>query len=150
MQLEPRVNRKEADRYNCFFLEMAPQKTAAGRDAGKMVPATFDWEHKLTVKLDFPDICELLAVLEGRIEKAGGERNGLFHQNGKANTIITLQKNTEKGGFFLGLSKKEKENGQLTRVHLALNESEAIGLRSVFQIGLFFITFYTHLFPEAA
>ena len=149
VQLEPRLNRRETDRYDCFFLEMAAQKTAGGRDGDKRVPATFDWENKLTVKLDFPDICELLAVLEGRLDKAGGQRNGIYHDNGKACTIITFQKNAEKGGYFLGLSKKGKDaDAQVTRLHVALSESEATGLRSIFQVGLFFITFHAHLFPE--
>jgi hypothetical protein len=150
MQLEPRVNRREGDRYNCFFLEMAAQKTTATRQDDKKMPATFDWEHKLTVKLDFADICELLTVLEGRAEKAGGQRNGLYHDNGTANTIITFQKNPEKGGYFLSLSRKTKADSQATRIHIALSEAEAIGLRSVFQTGVFFIAFHTHLFPSQA
>ena len=145
MQLEPRVNRHESDRYNCFFLEMAAQKTAASRGGGKTVHATFDWEHKLTVKLDFPDICELLAVLEGKNEKVGGHRNGIYHETAKANTMITLQK-AEKGGYFMGLSRKDKATGQLSRVQITLSEVEAIGLRSIFQSGLFLITFHTELF----
>ena len=149
VQLEPRVNRHEADRYNCFFLEMASQKTAASRSGGKPTPASFDWEHKLTVKLDFTDICEMLAVLEGRTERLGGAKSGLFHQNGQASTVISLQK-ADKGGYFLGLSKKNGETGPVVRVNITLSESEAIGLRSVFQAGLFFITFHTHIFPYAA
>lgn len=146
LQLEPRLNRREPDRYNCFFLDMASQKTAARRDGKNQVPATFDWEHKLTVKLDFADICELLAVLEGKAERAGGQRNGLFHQNGTGCTVITFQKNVEKGGYFIGLSKKTQEGSQPVRVNMLVGESEAIGLRSIFQTGLFFITFHAHLF----
>jgi hypothetical protein len=101
------------------------------------------------VKLDFMDICELLSVLEGRVEKLGGSKSGLFHQNGQASTVISLQK-AEKGGYFLGLSKKSGEAGSVVRVNIVLSESEAIGLRSVFQAGLFFITFHTHIFPPAA
>jgi len=149
LQLEPRVNRQEADRYNCFFLEMAAQKTAAARTDGKRVPASFDWEHKLTVKLDFTDICEMLAVLEGRVDKLGGAKSGIFHQNGNSSTVITLQK-ADKGGYFIGLSKKIGQDGALARVNMSLSEAEAIGLRSIFQAGLFFITFHTHIFPTAA
>lgn len=146
LQLEPKLNRRETDRYNCFFLDMAAQKSAAGKDGEKKVPATFDWEHKLTVKLDFADICELLTVLEGRAEKAGGQRNGLYHENGKSNTIITFQKNAERGGYLLGVSRKDKEGGAITRVNMGLSEPEAAGLRSIFQIGLFFLVFHGQLF----
>jgi len=148
VQLEPRFNRRESDRYNCFFLEMAAQKTAPGREEGHRVPATFDWERKLTVKLDFNDICEILAVLEGRAEKVGGARSGLFHDSGQASTVITFQRNTEKGGYLLGLSRKEKADAQAqaARVHMVLSEAEAIGLRCIFQHSLFYLTFHTHLF----
>ena len=149
LQLEPRVNRQEADRYNCFFMEMATQKTAASRADGKRIPASFDWEHKLTVKLDFTDICEMVAVLEGRMDKLGGTKSGLFHQNGNSSTVITLQK-ADKGGYYVGLSKKTGEAGAVARVSMSLSEAEAIGLRSIFQAGLFFITFHTHIFPTAA
>ena len=151
LQLEPRVNRREGDRYNCFFMDMAAQKTAPGCDGGRRVPATFDWEHKLTVKLEFADICELLTVLDGCSERAGGQRNGLYHENSKASTVITFQRSADKGGYLLGLSRKDKTGGQQPfRIHMVLTEGEAIGLRSVFQIGLFLVTFHAHLFRAAA
>jgi hypothetical protein len=149
LQLEPRLNRRDSDRYNCFFLEMAQQRTAATRNGETTVPASFDWANKLTVKLEFSDICEMLAVLEGRVERLGGQKNGLFHKNGNSSTIISLQK-AEKTGYFIGLSRKSTGDESATRVNMALTEAEAIGLRAVFQAGLFFITFHSHLFQPAA
>ena len=146
MQLELRLAREATDRSNCFFLDMAPQKTAGVREGDHKALPTFDWEHKITVKLDFADVCELLLVLEGRVEKAGGQRNGLFHDNGRASTVIGLQKAAEKGGFFLNLSRKDKTDGQLARVGMALSDGEAIGLRCVFQTGLFFLACHGRLF----
>jgi hypothetical protein len=146
MQLDPRVNRGEADRYNCFFMEMAAQKTTMGRDGTKKVFPTFDWANKLTVKLEFTDTCEMLAVLEGRQERAGGTRNGLYHETERGSTVITFLRNADKSGYLLGLSRKDKTSGGLVKIHIALSESEAVGLRSIFQAGLFFITFHTHLF----
>lgn len=149
MQLEPRLNRHADDHYNCFFLEMAPQRTAAARDGQKIVPASFDWANKLTVKLDFADICEILSVLEGRIARLGEPKNGLFHKSGNASTIIALQK-ADKGGYFLSLSKKSGDSAVAVRVNMTLSEAEAIGLRAIFQTGLFFITFHGQLFRSAA
>ena len=145
-QLEPRFNRRGTDRYNCFFLELANQKTTASMAEGRKVPATFDWENKLTVKLDFSDLCEFLCVLEGRSDKAGGQRNGLYHDNGEASTLITFQRNTEKGGYFVSLSRKSKA-GAPARAHFLLGETEAAGLRALFQTGLFFMVFHGQLFP---
>jgi hypothetical protein len=141
LQLELRLNRPGEDRYDCFFLELAAQKSAAGREGDRRVAATFDWENKVTVKLDFADVCELLTVLEGRTEHIGGQRNGLYHENGQANTVISFQKSKEKGGYFLGLSRKGKESGQVARAQMLLSEPEAIGLRCLFQTGLFFMTY---------
>lgn len=149
MQLEPRLNRSDSDRYNCFFMEMASQRSVAARTNDKTEPASFDWAKKLTVKLDFADVCEMLAVLEGRVDKLGGQRNGLFHKSGNASTIITLQK-ADRGGYFLGLSRKAAGDETAARVNMTLTDAEAIGLRALFQTGLFFITFHSHLFQSAS
>ncbi len=149
MQLEPRLNRNDSDRYNCFFLEMATQRSVATRASDKIEPASFDWAKKLTVKLDFADICEILSVLEGRVDKLGGQRNGLFHKSGSTTTIISLQK-AERGGYFLGLSRKAAGEESAARVGMTLTDAEVVGLRTVFQTGLFFITFHSHLYQAAS
>ncbi len=145
MQLEARIKPAGDERANCFFLEMAAQKTASGTDNGTPVPATFDWGRKVTVKLGFADLCEMLAVLEGRSDKIGGARNGLFHRNGGSCTIITLQKAAKGGGLFLGLSKKAETDSAPARISMLLSEAETVGLRCIFQTGLFFV-----MFPPAA
>ncbi len=150
LQIDPRVNRREGDRYNCFFFEMAAQKATSDREGEKRGFASFDWENKLTVKMDFSDMCELLLVLEGKQERVGGQKNGLYHDTEKANTVISFGRIPEKSGYSFGLSRKDKESGQLTRLSIGLSEAEAIGLRSIIQVGLFFITFHSHLFPKAA
>jgi len=148
-QIEPRVNRREGDRYNCFFFEMAAQKASPEREGEKRAFAAFDWENKLTVKMDFGDICEMLLVLEGKQDRIGGQKNGLYHDTEKANTVISFGRIPEKSGYSFGLSRKEKENGQITRLTIGLSEAEAIGLRCIIQAGLFFVTFHGHLFPAA-
>lgn len=150
LQVEPRVRRKDTDRHNCFFFEMAAQKTAAERDGDRKVFPTFDWENKLTVKMDFTDICEMLLVLEGKQERVGGQKNGLYHDSEKAVTVITFGKIPDRDGYSFGLSRKDKGSGQLTRLHIALSEAEALGLRHVLQVGLFLVTFHSHLFAPAA
>jgi hypothetical protein len=141
VRLELRLNQRGEDRYNCFFLELAPQKTCAARLNGKMQPATFDWERKITVKLDFPDVCELLTVLEGKTARIGGERGGLYHQTPNANTLINFQKNEEQRTYYLGVSKKKDQDQAPQKLGITLTEVEATGLRCLFQVGLFYITF---------
>lgn len=141
LRLEPRINREGEDRYNCFFLEMAAQKQVADRKGGGSDYATFDWDRRITVKLGFADICELLAVLEGKAEHVGGERKGLFHATGAGNTIIGFARDAERGGYHLSLSRKLKGDAEPRRIGIGLGEAEAVGLRCLFQTGLFFVTF---------
>ncbi len=143
LRLELRLSRRRDDRYDCFFLEMARQKPSEERGRG---PARFDWQNRATVKLDFADICEILLVLEGRKERAGGARaNGIYHENGGANTLIDVRRDAERGGIGVGLSKKTKGGEQLFRGRLLLSEAEALGLRCVFQSGLFFMVYHGSL-----
>ncbi len=150
LRIEPKISRREGDRYNCFFLEMAAQKTAASRDGAMKKHATFDWENKITVRMDFTDLCELLTVLEGRADKVGGERNGLYHASGNGNTLITFQRNKETRTYFLSLSRKNKGDENARKISITLSEVEATGLRCVLQTGLFFVSFFAALMPERA
>ena len=150
LRLEPRINRDDQDRYNCFFIEMAPQKSLAARGADGTTPATFDWTKKITVKLGFLDIAELLTVMEGRAPKVGGERNGLYHASAGSNTLIAFQRNPDTGTYFLALS--IKRNGDTTphKLAITLSDAEATGLRCLLQTGLFFVTFPGLLRDRAA
>jgi len=143
IQLELRMNRVNEDRYDCFFLEMAHQKSnASGTTGQRRTPATFDWTNKVTVKLDFMDICEFLCALEGKKPQAGNGKGGIYHEAGGANTLISLSRNEERGGYYLGVSKKNKQDGEsVFKGHILLTESEALGLRHVFQTSLFFLVF---------
>lgn len=141
LRLEPRLNRDDADRYNCFFIEMAPQKSLATRGAHGVTPATFDWSKKITVKLGFLDVAELLTVLEGRAEKVGGERNGLYHASGASNTLISFLRNKDQGGYYLALSIKRHKDEAPQKIGMSLSEVESTGLRCLFQTGLFYVTF---------
>jgi hypothetical protein len=141
MRLEPRINRHGEDRYNCFFLEMAAQKSAPQRKPGESAYATFDWENKITVKLGFLDISEILMVLEGRAAKIGGQRSGLYHASGQGNTMIALIKQTDRDNYYLSLSRKRNGEAEATRIGIGLTEIEVTGLRCLLQTGLFFVTF---------
>ena len=134
---------------SCFFLEMARQKTTAVRGDQGRVPATFDWPTKATVKLGFMDLCELLAVLEGRQEQAGGGRNGLYHEAGTANTIITFKKGSEHG-YSLVVSRKDRDGNIVFRGHILLSEAEGIGLKSIFHFGVFHVAFHESLLPTGS
>ena len=143
VQFELRLNREGEDRYDCFFLEMAHQKTIATPGDRQKGPATFDSDGKVIVKLDFMDICELIAVLEGRRPQAGNGQNGIYHGSMGSSTLISFKKNMEGEGFYLGVSKKSKDGTQLFKGHILLSDIEAIGLDCVFRTALFLMAFGT-------
>ncbi len=146
-RFELRLSASAEDRYDCFFLEMARQSAAAGAGG----PAQFDWAKRATVKLDFADVCELLLVLEGRKERAGGANgNGIYHQIGETTTLIELRRDAERSGYVLGVSRKTKKGDPVFRAQILLTEAEALGLRCVFQTGLFFLVFHENLRPRRA
>jgi len=149
-RFELRLSDGADDRYDCFFLDMARQAAPAeGRTPG--APAAFDWARRATVKLDFPDVCELLLVLEGRKERAGGAKgNGIYHQIGETTTLIEFRRDAERNGYLLGVSRKTRAGEPVFRGQLLLTEAEAIGLRCVFQTGLFFMVFHENLRPRRA
>ena len=140
-QFELRLNREGEDRYDCFFLEMAHQKTAAVVGDRQKGPATFDWAGKVTVKLDFMDVRKFLAVLEGKCAEAGEGKGGIYHETNGANTLISLKRSSETAGFFLSLSKKAKGGAQVFKGHILLSDVEALGLSCVLRTALFFMAF---------
>ncbi len=145
LQLELRINRGEEQNYDCFFLEMAHQKTASSMQNQLRQPATFDWENKATVKLSFRDICELQTVLEGFQKQAGNGQNGIYHQTESTTTLIGFKKSSERKGYLLGLSRKSKGGRDLFNGHILLNEAEATGLRCLFQTALFYMVFHASI-----
>jgi len=145
MRLEMRVNRPGEEWYNCFFLELASQKTALARDGEKRAAATFDWENKITVKLDFLDICEFLTVLEGKAAQVGGARGGLYHATRAGNTLISFKHDADKASFAVGLSRK-LDGAEAQRLHIQLSQVEATGLRCILQYGLFMLNFGAEMF----
>jgi len=145
VRIELRLNRKGESGYNCFFLEMARQSGQTAGEKGKRRHARFDWENKITVKLGFTDVCELMAVLEGRKAEAGNGKRGIYHAAGNSNTIITFKKRPDAPGYLLGLSRKSSGSDVPNKAHIILSDVEALGLGHVFRSSLFHMAFFSSL-----
>lgn len=145
VSLELKLNGKENGGSNCFFLEMAKQKTVSNHAGGGRVPATFDWENKATVKLGFLDICEILAVLESAKGQVGAGGRGLYHETGENNTVISFGKADKAPGYQLGISRKGRDGAMQFRGYILLGDAESIGLRTVLQAALFHLAFHGSL-----
>ena len=145
VSFELKLNGRGNSGSNCFFLEMARQKTVPNRTGSSRVAATFDWEKKVTVKLDFLDVCEFLAVLEAGEGQAGPGGRGLYHETAETNTIISFSKADKAPGFQLGISRKGREGDAQFRGYILLKQAESIGLRIVLQAALFQLAFHGSL-----
>jgi hypothetical protein len=136
-------------RNGCFFMEMAKQKTTASGSGSKRAHATFDWESKATVKLSFMDVCEFLAVLQLKQPSLGANGKGLYHVNGEKDTVIGMRANTERKGYTVGISRKDKQGEQIFKGHFLLSPTEAIGLEAILSAALFHMAF-GQVMPMAA
>lgn len=89
-----------------IFVELAMQKTVGYYQGGMQVFPTFDWENKITLKLDRTDLSQIIQVLRGMRESIN-EGKGIFHRSSNANTIIKFYHQIEpKSGYMLSASRK--------------------------------------------
>ena len=123
------------DREGALFAAFANQRSVAGAVGGEgtRAAATFGWGEKITVKLKFQDICQLLPVLEGLSASANGGK-GLFHDAGETSTVIHMSRVAEPvPGVAFEVSKKRKNGADAPqRARILFTETEALGLARLF------------------
>lgn len=126
-----------------FFLTIMPQKDAPGTNPdGSRKRASFSWDQRICVKLDFSDVAALLCVLYGMTECAGRDGKGLYHDSKDATTTIYFRgPSNDYSGYQLVLSRKLKNGGELTRLCFVFSAQEALTLRLLLEHGLFPIVF---------
>lgn len=123
-----------ADREGALFAAFANQKSVSSApQTGARQAATFDWTSKITVKLNFADICHLLLVLEGRAPSAAGGK-GLFHDTGETSTVIRMERvDVPVPGVTFEVSKKRKSSDSTPqRARILFTEAESLGLARLF------------------
>lgn len=105
-----------------LFWTMAPQN---GKDENENAKFFWNTEREVKIKLGDADVGELLAVLNGKKEKAGTTM-GLFHKNDNGSTSMTFQKNEY--GYYTRLAFQNKEK-RVTEVKSSITLGEAEILR---------------------
>jgi hypothetical protein len=119
------------DRDGVVFLTLAQQKSVATGSAsqGNRQHATFDWQNRVTVKLNFGDLCQMLLVFRGQTATIA-DGKGLYHDSRNTTTIINLTRQTDPHpGLALDVSRRGKEESeQAVRVRIVFNAAEAFGL----------------------
>lgn len=110
-----------------IFVQMAMQKTVGSYQGGTQIFPTFDWENKITLKLDRTDLSQIIQVLRGMRESIN-DGKGIFHRSGTANTVIKFYHQIEpKSGYMLSVSRKTL-NGALKGCWFFFDVDEALTL----------------------
>jgi len=132
------------DRDGAVFLTLAQQKSVASGSAehGNRQHATFDWQNRVTVKLNFSDLCQMVPVFKGQAATIG-DGKGLYHDSRNTTTLINLTRQSEPyTGLALEVSRRGKaESEQALRLRIVFNAAEAFGLGAVLEQVLGLLAF---------
>ena len=132
------------DRDGSVFLTLAQQKSVATGSAeqGTRQHATFDWANRVTVKLNFSDLCQMLPVFKGQVATIA-DGKGLYHDSRNTTTLINLTRQAEPyTGWALDVSRRGKaEAEQALRTRIVFNTAEASGLGTVLEQVLGLLAF---------
>ncbi len=112
-----------------IFLSAANQLTVGDRTAEIPVFPRFDWENKMTVRLCFSDLCQIMQVFRGETESIN-EGKGLFHSTAEFSTRISLRHLVEPvAGYSLELSRTPvRPGGCEQRSRIFFTPAEAGGI----------------------
>ena len=132
------------DRDGAVYMKLAQQKSVASgsNEQGNRQHATFDWQNRVTVKLNFSDLCQMIPVFKGASPSIA-EGKGLYHDSRSHVTMINLAFQTEPSrGHALEVSRRPKAGSEpATRVRMLFNAAEAYGLGTVLEQALGLVAF---------
>lgn len=124
------------DRDGAVYLTLAQQKSVATGSAehGNRQHATFDWPNRVTVKLNFSDLCQMLPVFKG-LAATIADGKGLYHDSRNTTTLINLTRQAEPyAGWALEVSRRCKaESESAVRTRILFSAAEAYGLGAVLE-----------------
>ena len=126
----------------CIMLTLAAQKDIADRNAPNRKFASFDWENKVVVKLDFSDLCKFLQIFRGECE-AIDEGRGLVHIHEKRTTRISLKHLLEPRPMYaLDLYRNAPGSHESDRnVRFLMTNHEALGICAAVEQSMGLICF---------
>jgi hypothetical protein len=132
------------DREGVVFMTLAQQKSVAigSAEQGTRQHATFDWKNRVTVKLNFNDLCQMLLVFRG-LATAIQEGKGLYHDSRNMTTMINVTRQVEPyPGLSLEISRRGKTEGDVPlRIRIIFNAAETLGLGTVLEQQLGVVAF---------
>lgn len=133
-----------SEREGCLFAAFANQKSlaAGSRADSTRQAATFGWNDKITVKLNFGDVCQLMLVLCGKVPSVA-DGKGLFHDAGETSTVIHMSRVADPvSGTAFEVSKKRKNSPDpAQRARILFTDAETFGLARLLDAALFPLAF---------
>lgn len=117
------------DTDGCIMMTMANQLTVGDRQGPNPVFPKFDWEGRLTVKLDFSDLTRIVQVFRGERESIE-DGKGLYHTTARFSTRIGLRHIVEPSSCYsLELYRSSRGGARdESSARIVLSDSEALGL----------------------
>ena len=129
------------DTDGCIMLTMANQLTIGNRQGPNPVYPKFDWDGKLTVKLDFTDLTKMLQVFRGECESIG-DGEGLCHRSPRGMTVIGLKHFVEPCcGYSFEVHRTGPNGGEESHAHIFILPNEALGLSAAIEGSLGVVCF---------
>jgi len=113
----------------CIMMTMAGQLTVGDCRGPNPVYPRFDWDGRLTVKLDFSDLTRIVQVFRGERESVE-DGKGLYHTTSRFTTRIALRHLVEPSSCYsLELYRSSRDGKDESSARIVLSDGEALGLR---------------------
>lgn len=101
----------------------------------------FDWDNRISVKLGFDDITNMLQVFRGECETINGD-HGLYHRDANGSVKIVLRHLIDPvSGYSLELYATHAGGGEESRAHFLMSPAEALGICEAFTGSMRLIAF---------
>lgn len=144
LQLE--LHPADGNQDGCLFLRIAAQNgTGAAPTADQPRRfASFDWQNKITVKINFFEVCDILILLSGvagKLTHAG--KDGLFHTTSSSSTTIEMKRGEDPDHpcFQMFIGKTLKADGSRKSIAFYFSIPEALGLRLALEQSMGLLAF---------
>lgn len=125
----------------CIWLEIAQQMTIGNRMGPNLTFPRFDWDNRMTAKLDFNDICLILQVLRGETEEIN-DGKGIYKRTACGFTVIKFRHIIDPIiGYALELTSRIVDKGEDVRVNFLMSPAEALGICEAFSGSMRLIAF---------
>lgn len=124
-----------------IWITFANQLTIGDRRGPNPTYPRFDWENRLTVRLEFNDITQMLQVFRGECESVN-DGHGLFHVSSAGRTKIALGHLVSPvSGYALEVYRTPAGGGDEAHAYILLTPAEALGISGAIESSLGLVCF---------